>query len=167
MNRAWIPAGALAGVSVAGLIALGPLTSSLSTPVKFLPAVSVESSASAPSASPVALNVNEGTVGRNTVKPAVSLTRGGQAGATSTSGDQGLVGFKRIPSTSTSTAPAAINPAPSPPPAPSAPPKKAVKRKSSIGADSGPNGDTGLAGGASGGSTSTGAQSGTPGSATP
>ena len=29
MNRAWIPAGALAGVSVAGLIALGPLTNSL------------------------------------------------------------------------------------------------------------------------------------------
>ena len=29
MNRAWIPAGALAGVSVAGLIALGPLTDSL------------------------------------------------------------------------------------------------------------------------------------------
>ena len=29
MNRAWIPAGALASVSVAGLIALGPLTDSL------------------------------------------------------------------------------------------------------------------------------------------
>ena len=32
MNRAWIPAGALASVSVAGLIALGPLTDSLHTP---------------------------------------------------------------------------------------------------------------------------------------
>ena len=31
MNRAWIPAGALASVSVAGLIALGPLTDSLGT----------------------------------------------------------------------------------------------------------------------------------------
>ena len=31
MNRAWIPAGALASVSVAGLIALGPLTDSLHT----------------------------------------------------------------------------------------------------------------------------------------
>ena len=29
MNRAWIPAGALAGVSVAGLLALGPLTDSM------------------------------------------------------------------------------------------------------------------------------------------
>ena len=35
MNRAWIPAGALAGMSVAGLIALGPLTDPLSTPVPF------------------------------------------------------------------------------------------------------------------------------------
>ena len=35
MNRAWIPAGALAGVSVAGLLALGPVTDSLSTPVEF------------------------------------------------------------------------------------------------------------------------------------
>ena len=35
MNRAWIPAGALAGVSVAGLIALGPLTDSMGTPVPF------------------------------------------------------------------------------------------------------------------------------------
>ena len=33
MNRAWIPAGALASVSVAGLIALGPLTDSLGTTV--------------------------------------------------------------------------------------------------------------------------------------
>ena len=41
MNRAWIPAGALAGVSVAGLIALGPLTDSLGTPVTFRPSVAV------------------------------------------------------------------------------------------------------------------------------
>ena len=33
MNRAWIPAGALAGVSVAGLIALGQLTDSLGSQV--------------------------------------------------------------------------------------------------------------------------------------
>ena len=36
MNRAWIPAGALAGVSVAGLIAMGPLlTDSLGTDLPF------------------------------------------------------------------------------------------------------------------------------------
>ena len=35
MNRAWIPAGALAGVSVAGLLALGPLTDSIGTQVAF------------------------------------------------------------------------------------------------------------------------------------
>ena len=41
MNRAWIPAGALAGVSVAGLIALGQVTDSLSTPVSFPSSVAV------------------------------------------------------------------------------------------------------------------------------
>ncbi len=41
MNRAWIPAGALAGMSVAGLLALGPVTDSLSTPVEFATSVPV------------------------------------------------------------------------------------------------------------------------------
>ena len=41
MNRAWIPAGALASVSVAGLIALGSLTDSLGTPVTFSASVPV------------------------------------------------------------------------------------------------------------------------------
>ena len=42
MNRAWIPAGALASVSVAGLIALGPLTDSLGTTVSFSPTVATQ-----------------------------------------------------------------------------------------------------------------------------
>ena len=58
MNRAWIPAGALASVSVAGLIALGPLTDSLGT-TPFIPrSVQVNTSASTVRESvPVSVNV--------------------------------------------------------------------------------------------------------------
>ena len=51
MNRAWIPAGALAGVSVAGLIALGQLTDSLDSKVDFPSNVTVDSSAAKPAPS--------------------------------------------------------------------------------------------------------------------
>jgi hypothetical protein len=162
MNRAWIPAGALAGVSVAGLIAVGQLTDSLGTPANFTPTLAVPTST--PSTSqPVALNVDEGPVGKNTVTPAVAK-RGGQASSLSTSGDSGPVGYKRTASTGISTAPATLPSTPSvTPTAPTTPAKKPVKRQHSmIGADSGPNGSDGLAGGGSHSSTSTGAQSGTP-----
>jgi hypothetical protein len=161
MNRAWIPAGALAGVSVAGLIALGPLTH-FDTPVSFPGSLTIDSSAPTKASSkPVALKINEGTVGVN-IKPAVSVSqRGGQAAAATTNPDVGEVGFHKTPS-STHTVTAVV-----PKSTPKPKPKKATKRATSIGADSGPNGDNGLAGVGSGSSTSVGAQSGTPGSDAP
>jgi hypothetical protein len=161
MNRAWIPAGALAGVSVAGLIALGPLTDSLGTQVSFPSSLTVESQPNTanPSA-PVALKINEGTVGGVHSSPAVSQ-RGGQAGATPTSpvsGDSGAVGYRIPPSTHSTTHTTTTN-------APAAKPKKpkTTKRASSIGSDSGPNSSSGLASGANSGSSNVGATSGTPG----
>src|SRR4051812_8929181 len=91
MNRAWIPAGALASVSVAGLIALGPLTDSLHTPVSFPGVVTV--SAPAPKSSAVAVSFPAGVVG-NTQTAALTRGRGGAARVTPTNNDIGLASAK-------------------------------------------------------------------------
>ena len=78
MNRAWIPAGALAGVSVAGLIALGPLTDSLSSPVSFPPSVTVKQAASTASTA-VPVRLNKPVVGKT--QTAALKPRGGRAPA--------------------------------------------------------------------------------------
>jgi hypothetical protein len=169
MNRAWIPAGALAGVSVAGLMALGPLTDSLTSPVTFAPQVAVTSTVPA-KAEQVSLSIDQGTAG-SVQTAALSNKRGGQASTTKApvSGDSGSVGF-RIPATAPHVA-ATVTPTPSSSSTASTPPPKATakpttKRPASIGGSSGPNGDTGLASGGNG-STSVGAQSGTPGNDAP
>jgi hypothetical protein len=161
MNRAWIPAGALAGVSVAGLIALGHITDSLGTPVTFNPSVAVTTpSASRASALPVSVDYGQ----RGSTKTA-ALQRGGRAAVTSTNSDAGLVGFKRAPSTQSNTAAPATTSIVTPPPAKK---PKTVKRQTLItGATSGPNDDQGLAGSHSGGTAGLGEQSSKPASETP
>ena len=121
MNRAWIPAGALAGVSVAGLLALGPVTDSLSTPVEF---ASICSRCAAGNEKPKVVRAGERQCeGRRTApRPRPSKPRGGQAAASTTNTDTGFVANRRSsqqPSTQASS---------SPPPPPAAPPaKKAVE----------------------------------------
>ena len=164
MNRAWIPAGALASVSVAGLIALGPLTDSLGTQVSFHPTLAVTTPAAGQTrVLPVSVDQGESGTTATSVSAALKVVRrGGEAtvAATTPSGDVGQVGYKRnSPSSQTRAATTTVKP--------TVKPKKTAKRASSIGANSGPNGDNGLAGGGSGSSTSVGAQSGTPGSETP
>ena len=164
MNRAWIPAGALASVSVAGLIALGPLTDSLGTQVSFHPTLAVTTPAAGQTrVLPVSVDQGESGTTATSVSAALKVVRrGGEAtvAATTPSGDVGQVGYKRnSPSSQTRAGTTTVKP--------TVKPKKTVKRASSIGANSGPNGDNGLAGGGSGSSTSVGAQSGTPGSETP
>lgn len=161
MNRAWIPAGALAGVSVAGLIALGPLTDSLSPPVAF-PSAVVTVPAPQSLLKPVRVSVNAGVRGRTgTINAAVSA--GGRSDANATSGEVAYAKkpapTSHVPATTTAPPPA------SPPPAKTV--KKAVKRQASIGGSSGPNDSSGLASGASDGSPGRGEQSSTPGSDTP
>jgi hypothetical protein len=165
VNRAWIPAGALAGVSVAGLMALGPLTDSLTAPVSFEPSIAVTTGYPlGQTEKPVSLKIDQGPTG-SVQTAALSSARGGQANAAATkaavNGDQGAVGYHITspapPVTSTVTSTRSSNSTPT------KPPKAAVKpRQNSIGGSSGPNGDNGLAGGSSG-STSVGGQSGTPG----
>jgi hypothetical protein len=160
MNRAWIPAGALAGVSVVGLIALGHITDSLGTPVTFSPSVAVTTpSASRASALPVSVDYGQ----RGSTKTA-ALQRGGRAAPTSTNSDAGLVGYKRAPATQSNTAaPATTSIVTAPPAKP-----KTVKRQTLItGATSGPNDDQGLAGSHSGGTAGLGEQSSKPASETP
>jgi hypothetical protein len=166
MNRAWIPAGALAGVSVAGLIALGQLTDSLGTPVSFHPTLAVTTPA-AGQTRVVPVSVDQGTSGTtatDTLSAALKVVRrGGEAtvAAATPSADAGEVGFHRTSSSSQTRATTTFK-------STTVKPKKTVKRAASIGNSSGPNGDNGLAGGSSGSSsTSVGAQSGTPGSETP
>jgi hypothetical protein len=164
MNRAWIPAGALASVSVAGLIALGPLTDSLGTQVSFHPTLAVTTPA-AGQTRVLPVSVDRGVSGTTATSVSAALKvvrRGGEAtlAAATPSGDVGQVGYKRTSPSSQTRAATTVKP--------TVKPKKTVKRASSIGANSGPNGDNGLAGGGSGSSsTSVGAQSGTPGSETP
>jgi hypothetical protein len=169
MNRAWIPAGALAGVSVAGLIALGPLTDSLNTQVTFPTSI-----AAAPQTSPgkapasVPVSYNAGAVGDTNTAAVVLKTHGGQSSVISPSGDAGQVAYQKFHSTSNRTSSTTTahtsNTAVATPPA--TPKKKAAKRQASIGTIGEQNGDSGLAGGSKG-TTSLGEQSGTPSSSAP
>ena len=164
MNRAWIPAGALAGVSVAGLLAMGPLTDSMSTPVSFPQAVTVvqpATSAKQSSSVPVSLNLKS-AVG-STETAALKTNRGGQASASTTSGSEGQVALKLHSQVSThtatvtqSTTTTTTNTA-----TPPAKPKKVVKRLQLIGTVGETNSDSGFASGSSG-KTSTGESSPTP-----
>ena len=141
MNRAWIPAGALAGVSVAGLIAVGQLTSSLGTEeVSFPSSVAVTSAAPSPHAVPVSYPA--AVVGKITH---AALTRGGQAATqTPTSGEAGQVSV-RIPKTAPAT-PRTTAPTPT---TSATVPKKKPKRRDSIGGvtSGSTNGDAGLTAG--------------------
>ena len=161
MNRAWIPAGALAGMSVAGLIALGPLTDPLGAPVPFPVSAVVPQQDAAVVPTSVPVNLTLGQTGSTHTQPAV-LSRGGPS--SSTSSTEGSVTLKLKPG-STVTSPASP-PAtsvtvtqPAPPPA-TAKPKKVVKRQTSLGASGETNSDQGLAGPT--GTTSAGSQSSTP-----
>jgi hypothetical protein len=163
MNRAWIPAGALAGVSVAGLLAMGPLTDSMSTPVSFPQAVTVvqpATSAKQSSSVPVSLNLKS-AVG-STETAALNTNRGGQASAFTTSGSEGQVALKLHSQVSTHTATATVTQSTTTNTAtPPAKPKKVVKRLQLIGTVGETNSDSGFASGSSG-KTSTGESSPTP-----
>jgi hypothetical protein len=161
MNRAWIPAGALAGVSVAGLLAMGPLTDSMSSPVSFPQPVTVaqpSTVAKQSSSVPVSLTVKS-AVG-STETAALRTNRGGHASAFTTSGSEGQVALKLHSQVSTHTA-TAVTHSTTPTATPPAKPKKVVKRLQSIGTVGETNSDSGFAGG-SGGKTSTGESSPTP-----
>ena len=136
MNRAWIPAGALASVSVAGLIALGPLTDSLGTTAPFRPSIPVNTGPTkVTSAVPVSVSLR----GVGTIKTTPAVVRGGPAKSTSVTSDSGQVGYKRhvsvAPRVSTTPTPPAVKPA-----------KKTPKRQETLGATGETNGDNGLAG---------------------
>ena len=153
MNRAWIPAGALAGVSVAGLIALGPLTDSLGTRVQFPPSatVGVSGTGTKAHANAVSVSLDIGQVGRtNSTSAALTkLSKGGRQTPASTNSDSGFVAVHE----KTANVPPAVTATVKSTPKPV---KKAAKRPSSIGASAGPNGDQGLAGGSAGGTSATG-----------
>ena len=159
MNRAWIPAGALASVSVAGLIALGPLTDSLHTPVSFPSVVTVsapppKSSVPWRSASPAAVVGN--------ARPHAALTRSGGAPKRQTNSDTGHVAAKISQNPPAAHAPASTPRRRARRPTPVK--KKTNKRPTSIGGSTGSNGDEGLASGGSGSGTGGGGeQSATPG----
>jgi hypothetical protein len=154
MNRAWIPAGALAGVSVAGLIALGPLT--MGTTVSFPSSVPM-TQASKPSKTAVPVTYSVAGAAGSTATAALQHTRGGKAAASAaTSSDTGYVGYRRAVTSNQASAPPKVE----------APvkPKKIVKRPASIGTTGETNPSSGLAGG-SNSSTSHGEQAATPSSA--
>jgi hypothetical protein len=162
MNRAWIPAGALAGVSVAGLIALGPLlTDSLGSDASFPTSVATPKPVSTAAFVPVSYNANR-AVGQTSTS-ATFKSRGGQSqsqvqvAVNAAPADAGQVGYRRriTSTTHTSTAPTNVKPKP----AKATPPKK---RASSIGSVGESNGDSGFAGGSSN-KTGLGEQTSTPG----
>jgi hypothetical protein len=143
MNRAWIPAGALASVSVAGLIALGPLTDSLGTTVSFPDSVRVNTGAAAQNRASVPVSVNLRTVGDVKTQAAV-VSRGDQATVIApVTSDTGQVGYRKrvtsAPRVTVTPAKPAVKPE-----------KKAPKRQKSIGTTGETNGDNGLAGGGQG-----------------
>ena len=160
MNRAWIPAGALAGVSVAGLIALGPLTNSLTQQPSFPSAVTVSVPQTPPKALPVSYS-RRGAVG-NIEHAALKVSRAGRQPARAATSVRSLSRSRR-----------------SQPhrrrkrrlrrrrPHPQSRKKKAAKRPATIGGVSGPNSDAGLAGSNPNGSTHNGDLQSTPGSDTP
>jgi hypothetical protein len=143
MNRAWIPAGALASVSVAGLIALGPLTDSMGTQVAFPASVPVTTG---PSKSSVPVNFSRAGASGTTVTAHLVASQGGRKNplAPTTGSDTGYTAYKREPGT------AASAPAPATPKAEAPVKKKVVKRQNSIEAIGESNSDAGLAGGSSG-----------------
>ena len=139
MNRAWIPAGALASVSVAGLIALGPLTDSLGTTVSFPDSVRVNTGAASQSQASVPVSVNLRTVGNVKTQPAVS--RGDRATTVNVvTSDSGQVGYRKRVTSAPRVVVAPAKPAVKPEK------KKAPKRQQSIGTTGETNSDNGLAG---------------------
>ena len=162
MNRAWIPAGALAGVSVAGLLALAPLTDSLGTQVKFDPIVRLSPALQKPLRVSVPVSVNLGTTGTVTT---AALKRGGQAAKVDTGSASGLVNVHIKPNTSSTTETKVVTKTVTPPTTlteSSIKPKKTPVRQKSIGGTTGVNGDSGLSGGSKT-QTDTGELSNTPG----
>jgi hypothetical protein len=162
MNRAWIPAGALAGMSVAGLIALGPLTDSLGNQVAFPTKIATAGSEHPPSEranSEVAVSITvPEPVGQ--VETA-ALTRGGHAKVSArTNSTEGTVALKVTPGTGTHSSGSTHATTQAPPaaaPKTAVTPKKAAPRQNSIGDIGESNPDHGLAGGSqqtSGGETS-------------
>jgi hypothetical protein len=161
MNRAWIPAGALAGVSVAGLLALAPLTDSLDTQVTFKPSVQLSSTLRTPLRNSVPVSVDLSTVG--TVKTA-ALKRGGRASKIETGADAGQVNVPITPNTSSTTGAKVVTKTvtPATPSESVIKPKKSSARPKSITGTTGVNGDSGLSGGSKT-QTGTGEISNTPG----
>lgn len=93
MNRAWIPAGALASLSVAGLLALGPLTDSMGTKVTFLPSVEAPPSGDQrTTAVPVNFDIVQPAGDTNT--EGAALTRGGESSTVTPNSDVGQVGYR-------------------------------------------------------------------------
>jgi hypothetical protein len=151
MNRAWIPAAGLAGVSIAGLLALGRLTDSLGTNVSFPSSVPVTTPA--PSPKPVPVSFSASVVGKTST--AAFGQRGGQAaGQAPTSGEAGQVSV-RIQKTAPPLQAQPVTSTPSTSPT-VAPTKTKPKRQDSIGGTSSGtiNGDSGLAAGGTGSKSS-------------
>jgi hypothetical protein len=144
MNRAWIPAVALAGVSVAGLLALGPLTDSMGTPVSFPTTVPTETSTPSHFV-PVSINISRGVVGQVSIKTKTT-PRGGPATTTATASnpDTGLVGYRK-PSVRKATVTTTLTHSAAKPKVV----KKTVKRQGSIGGSGETNSNAGLASGSS------------------
>jgi hypothetical protein len=152
MNRAWIPAGALASVSVAGLIALGPLIDSMGTKVPFPVSVAAPSASTTP-AQVIPVSFDAGTLGSTDTETAAFNSRGSEAKALPENTDSGFVGLnKRLVVPTKSVTPKATP----------AKKKKAAPRPKSIGTYGEQNSSEGLAGGTSG-STQYGEQTQTPG----
>jgi hypothetical protein len=157
MNRAWIPAGALAGVSVAGLLALGPLTDSMSTK----PPIPDRIAAPAPitaKTTEVPVSLDYATQGR-TETAALTKPHGGKAVAAriTTNSDIGQVALR---SSKKASAPVKQ--------ATTAKKKKAAPRQTSIGTSGeSSNSDSGLTGSGSSAATQLGEQGTTLGSDAP
>jgi hypothetical protein len=161
MNRAWIPAGALASLSVAGLLALGPLTDSMGTSVAFPESVDAPSPAAQnTTARPVSLDIQIAGV----TDTAAFRSRGDEATRIKTTNDDtGFVGARSstkkssVRTTTKSTTKA---------PAKSTTKKTVTKRQLSIEAIGETNSTSGLTG-VSGTGTDVGEQAPTPASDTP
>ena len=147
MNRAWIPAGALAGVSVAGLLALGPLTDSLQH-ARVVPVRRDRVRSRRRRAASVPVSVTGGVVGSHDAHAALTARR-----AASRAPDEQRHGLRRGEDLAEAAARGAVDPrrrrshARQPTPAKK---KTAKPRPTSIGGSSESNGDEGLASGGSG-----------------
>jgi hypothetical protein len=160
MNRAWIPAGALASVSVAGLLALGPLTDSMGTKVSFPVSVSAPKQSPASTTDvPVKYDVDSASG----VTQTAALARGGESESFTPNTDTGQVGF-HVRSSGSATSKVKITTKAAT--KASAKKKKVTKRATSITGIGETNSTSGLTGG-SGASTDLGEQAPTPSSDTP